>query len=90
MSDLRESGAIEQDADIVAFVYREAYYAQQSPCPTGHEAAMQWRADCEDRTLEILIRKHRGGQTGTVKLYADVSRNVVANKTADMNGEFDL
>lgn len=53
LSDLRESGAIEQDADIVMFLYRDDYYNKES----------------EDRNLaEVIIAKHRGGSTGTVKL----------------------
>ena len=53
LSDLRESGAIEQDADIVMFLYRDDYYNQDS--------------DKKD-IAEIIIAKHRGGSTGTVEL----------------------
>ena len=53
MSDLRESGSIEQDADIVSFLYRDDYYNQDS--------------DKKD-IAEIIIAKHRGGSTGTVEL----------------------
>ena len=53
LSDLRESGAIEQDADIVMFIYREDYYNPDTP---------------EKNVAEIIFAKHRGGSTGTVKL----------------------
>ena len=53
LSDLRESGSIEQDADIVIFLYRDDYY----------------NPDSEDRNLaEVIIAKQRSGSTGTVKL----------------------
>ena len=53
LSDLRESGAIEQDADIVMFLYRDDYYNKESE---------------EKDIAEVIIAKHRGGSTGTVKL----------------------
>jgi len=59
LSDLRESGAIEQDADVVLFIYREDKYNENS---------------LEKNIAEIMIAKHRNGPTGMVKLYFDEQR----------------
>lgn len=56
LSDLRESGSIEQDADIVAFIYREEYYNPETD---------------RKKITDILIKKHRNGPTGGVELYFD-------------------
>ena len=57
MSDLRESGAIEQDADIVTFIYREGYYK-----------ASEGKEEEDNGLTEIIIAKHRNGATGEVNL----------------------
>ena len=54
LADLRESGSIEQDADIVLFLYRDDYYNQESSTKPG--------------VCEVMIAKHRAGSTGTVEL----------------------
>ncbi len=59
LSDLRESGAIEQDADVVLFIYREDKYNEMS---------------LEKNIAEIIVAKHRNGATGAVKLYFDEQR----------------
>jgi replicative DNA helicase len=70
LADLRESGSIEQDADVVIFVYREEYYlANKEPRPGTAEHAT-WQLDME-RALgkaEIIIGKQRHGPTGTVEV----------------------
>ncbi|MFU2205770.1 replicative DNA helicase [Streptococcus pluranimalium] len=59
LSDIRESGSIEQDADIVAFLYRDDYYRKE-----GEEA----EEAIEDNTVEVILEKNRAGARGTVKL----------------------
>ncbi len=70
LSDLRESGSIEQDADVVMFVYREAYYLEkQEPRPATVEHA-EWQAKMNDvsNLAEIIIGKQRHGPTGNIML----------------------
>ena len=81
LSDLRESGSIEQDADIVLFVYREEYYvASREPKRPieGDDAKIfenyeQWQRDMERvyQLAELIIAKQRHGATGKVKLKFD-------------------
>lgn len=59
LSDIRESGSIEQDADIVAFLYRDDYYRREGD---DQEDAI------EDNTIEVILEKNRAGARGTVKL----------------------
>ena len=73
LSDLRESGSIEQDADCVMFVYREAYYLGRSEPKPGSEAHLTWT---EAMTLaqgqaEVIVGKQRHGPIGTVRLAFD-------------------
>ena len=62
LSDLRESGAIEQDADLVAFIYRDAYYRR------GEEGEAMRPDDPDIDLSEVIVAKHRNGPVGTVKL----------------------
>jgi replicative DNA helicase len=78
MADLRDSGSIEQDADAIIFVYREAYYLERETAPTAErEAARIDRLiDAKDQ-LEAIVAKQRNGPTGTVKLFCDIACNAV-------------
>tara|TARA_Y100000996_G_scaffold128079_1_gene97199 strand:+ start:855 stop:2273 length:1419 start_codon:yes stop_codon:yes gene_type:complete len=70
LSDLRESGSIEQDADVVMFVYREAYYLERKePRPATVEHA-EWQAKMNEvvNLAEIIISKQRHGPTGNIML----------------------
>ena len=71
LSDLRESGSIEQDADVVMFVYREEYYISRSqPSETKVEDMVKWQDEMAqvEGKAEVIIGKQRHGPTGTVKL----------------------
>lgn len=63
LSDIRESGSIEQDADIVAFLYREDYYQRQ-----GTEEDKNEEEQAVDDVIEVIIEKNRSGARGTVEL----------------------
>jgi replicative DNA helicase len=71
LSDLRESGSIEQDADVVMFVYRDEYYKEREK-PGDHdlEAMAKWQAIMEQvhGKAEVVIGKQRHGPIGTVEL----------------------
>lgn len=73
LSDLRESGSIEQDADVVMFIYREEQY----------KGANTKRP----HTAEILIKKHRNGPTGKVELYFDQSKTSFRNLAREREAE---
>jgi replicative DNA helicase len=70
LADLRESGSIEQDADVVLFVFREEYYLERSQPRENTEEHRQWQADMEAVTgkADVIISKQRHGPTGTVTL----------------------
>ena len=78
LSDLRESGSIEQDADVVMFVFREEYYLRNREPRAGTEEHFKWQAEMEavHGKAEVIIGKQRHGPTGTVPLHfkADVTR----------------
>jgi len=70
LSDLRESGSIEQDADVVMFVYREEYYLLRAEPEVGTEKYMRWQEKCE-RALnvgECIVSKARHGPIGSVRM----------------------
>ncbi len=69
LSDLRESGSIEQDADVVMFVYREEYYLKNREPREGSEEWFKWETEMKqaENRAELIIGKQRHGPTGTVK-----------------------
>jgi replicative DNA helicase len=70
LSDLRESGSIEQDADVVIFVYREEYYLKNKEPRPGTEEHIAWMAEMERAhgRAEVILGKQRHGPTGMVEL----------------------
>ncbi len=70
LSDLRESGSIEQDADVVLFIYRDEYYLKNREPEAGTPKHLEWQADMErvHGRAEVIIGKQRHGPTGTVNL----------------------
>jgi replicative DNA helicase len=73
LSDLRESGSIEQDADVVMFVYREEYYLKSREPEVGTPEHTKWLEKCERafRRAEVLVEKHRHGATRKIDLFFD-------------------
>jgi replicative DNA helicase len=72
LSDLRESGSIEQDADVVMFIYREEYYEERKkPSDSDGVKMAEWQAKMEScqNITEIIIAKQRNGPIGTAKLF---------------------
>jgi replicative DNA helicase len=87
LSDLRESGSIEQDADVVMFVYREEYYLKtREPDPSTADHA-KWLEKCEraHRRAEVLVEKHRHGATNKIDLYFDDRFTRFSNLLAEGN-----
>jgi replicative DNA helicase len=70
LADLRESGSIEQDADVVLFVFREEYYVERRQPRENTEEHKQWQVEMDMVTgkAEVIIGKQRHGPTGTVRL----------------------
>ena len=73
LSDLRESGSIEQDADVVMFVFREEYYVERSKPAEGTAEFQEWMAKMQQVSgkAEVIIGKQRHGPVGTVQLAFD-------------------
>ncbi|MBI2739541.1 MAG: replicative DNA helicase [Rhodospirillales bacterium] len=96
LADLRESGSIEQDADVVMFVYREEYYLTRSePARRAEESDQKfnerheaWRQRCEQTygKAEVIVAKQRHGPTGIVRLAFEGQFTKFGNLAADADG----
>lgn len=75
LADLRDSGSVEQDADVVIALFREAYYLEHIPERTPEE---EDRLDRVGNILEVEILKQRGGPTDRMECFCDIACNVLA------------
>src|SRR6201999_3807882 len=81
LSDLRECSSIEQDADVVMFVYREEYYLKSREPEPGTEEHLKWCAKLDKATnrAEVLVEKHRHGATRSIELMFEGSYTRFSN-----------
>jgi replicative DNA helicase len=79
LSDIRESGSIEQDADIVAFIYRDDYYRDEDGDDDDGGGGQQESDDQDVGEVEIILEKNRSGARGTVNLLFAKSLNKFVN-----------
>ena len=94
LSDLRESGAIEQDADIIIFLYREEYYAHLEASKNagkmkGGPTPFAKPSGPSVDVTEVILAKHRAGETTTVELQFHAAYTLFANKEGDDPGPSD-
>lgn len=87
LSDLRNSGDIEQDADSVLILYRPAYYLAKKEPPAGSAEFLIWTREMEavEHRLDVAIEKQRRGPVGVVRLFCDIACNVVRDEIAEMD-----
>jgi replicative DNA helicase len=81
MSDLRDSGGIEQDANAILFPYREYYYLKNEP-PKDASKTQAWAQKCDglQRVMTVICAKNRGGEVGDDELYCSLGYDVILNE----------
>jgi replicative DNA helicase len=82
LSDLRESGSIEQDADVVMFVYRDAYYLELKEPAKGSDEHIKWTQDMSAlaEKADIIVAKSRHGPTGAIEVAFERDLTLFKNK----------
>lgn len=100
LQDLRESGSIEQDADCVAFIFREQYYLEREEPTQGprekseafDERHASWAARLKksENVAEVIVAKNRQGPVGVCKLYFDADTMTFSDLDQDHEGHFEL
>ena len=91
LSDLRESGSIEQDADMVMFIYREAYYLSRLEPREGTEEHFKWQENMDQvrGQADIIIGKQRHGPIGNIKLAYNEDLTKFGNLARDHHNRYD-
>jgi len=91
LSDLRESGSIEQDADVVLFVYRESYYLERLEPKEGTEQHLAWEDEMREirNQADVIIGKQRHGPIGSVKVAFDPDRTKFSDLDITGRQDFD-
>ena len=88
LGDLRESGAIEQDADVVLGLYRPGYYVDEKRPEHGSAdpAWAQWESEweAEKNSLDIAVLKNRNGARGVTRVHVEVSAGAIRNRPEDV------
>lgn len=81
LSDLRDSGSIEEDASAVVFVYREAYYLHMQGQLEDVQREMERRANIErcENVMELIVAKNRNGRTGIIRAFTDMGSSAIRN-----------
>lgn len=79
MGDLRDSGNIEQDADVVIMIYREAYYLERKEPRAGSAEYLVWTTEMERclNEMQMIVEKQRSGPIGTVKVFVEIASNAI-------------
>ena len=87
LADLRESGSIEQDADVVMFVFREQYYEERKQPTPDTDKHREWQKRMEElnNKAEVIIAKQRHGPIGTIKLFFDGRFTKFGNLAQDVS-----
>lgn len=87
LADLRESGSIEQDADVVMFIYREEYYEARKKPTDGSDKMALWQSHMAQihNMAEVIVAKQRHGPIATVSLYFDGQRTKFSNAAPSTN-----
>lgn len=83
LSDLRDSGSWEQDADVVIGAYRDAYYARREKEPKKELERAEWILRAASPTVEAIALKVREGDVGTASLWASIGHNAIRNEAPD-------